>query len=102
MIELIKGTDGKWLAPQQVSLLILANSELTETDSEYILAFYPTGMENKQLDKPFLESVPVEWVPGVLTADIKAALGDKMYREYHNLYHSTRRITDDQSNETSA
>jgi len=96
MIDLIKSENNSALTPNQVSLIIISNGKLVETETEYTLNV-DTGREDSILSW----SVPKEQVPGLEAAEVQRLLGDTIYRQYLVIYNSSRRLTYDQSGEAS-
>lgn len=94
MIDLIKSEKNEILTPNQVSLIIISNGKLTETDTEFTLNV-DTGVENSILSW----SVDKEQVPGISPEEIQKLLGDTIFRQYLVIYNSSRRLKNDQSSE---
>lgn len=87
MNDLIKGTDGEYLTPHQIHLLILSEGKLSVNENEFILNVLIEGS-----DKLLQSRVAKEMVPGLFDMTIKSMLGDAIFREYTVKYHSSKRL----------
>lgn len=90
MNDLIKNSEGEYLTPHQIHLLIISNGKILEekeNEQEYILQVMVEGNE-----KPLEARVAKELVPGVDETTIKSMLGDAIFREYTVKYHSSKRL----------
>lgn len=88
MNDLIKTSNGEYLTPHQIHLLILSNAKMSEVnESEYVLEVNVEGSE-----KPLEARVNKELVPGADESVIKAMLSDAIFREYTVKYHSSKRL----------
>lgn len=92
MIDLIKSENNFPLTPNQVSLIIISNGKLSETETDYTLT-----VETGHADAILSWSVAKELVPGLDVTEIQRLLGDTIYRQYLVIYNSSRRLQYDQS-----
>lgn len=94
MIDIMTSNENGVLTPNQISVIILANGKLTETETHFNLTV-TVGEEDNQLSWSVLK----EQVPGLDKEEIKRLLGDTILRQYQVVYNSSRRLKYDQSSE---
>ena len=97
MIDLFKSENNGALTPNQVSLIIIANGKLSETETHYTLT-----VDTGHADSILSWSVLKEQVPNVAPEEIQKLLGDTIYRQYLVIYNSSRRLKYDESSKASS
>ncbi len=93
MVNLIRSKDNNFLSPNQIALIMIDKSILSENEFEYILEI------NFEHDDSFLsKSVLKELIPNLDKDNVKKLLCDSILREYQIEYNSSKRLTSEQSN----
>jgi len=97
MNDLIKHTDGKFLTPNQFLVVLLANGKITETEDRFTLDVNVNEDCNlqHQLEKNMFPTITTQ-------EEAKKLLTDALVSQYTVMYYSSRRLENEQSDETSS